>query len=578
MIDVLLVDDEEFVLRTIGPALEQAGFGVRTATTVAAVFAAVAERAPDVIVMDMNIGSESGIDAIVALRQIWPQRRIRIVVLSGQQDLVLVQRVLACGVDDYLIKSQFSFERLCENLRASQDTEKNGLGTAAPQAEGIEAGRPAHDAQPIGAPTAPRNAQSGVNTVLSGAGFAPHSPPSSQTLFNRLRMHAAAHAYPGTVNELIRISGSRDARRADLVEVAKRDPVLSVRIIRASNVEALHHDKPRVSDVDGAIKLLGFARIKEIATRVSLFSRFAVSSHPGCHPVHAIQHAVLVASLCEKLAPDAEEKSFYQLMGLCHLLPELILREVLPEEFSAIDERVAAGSTRQEAMREELPAGAAELAEAAMASLGASEDLVRVVCDVYGKSSIPADIENAAGILRLAQDYAHAMLVTWDRCAEIESVGPDLLRPLESRLDAIDWRRLRSDALLSSASIIGAMEGSPATSALFPLRFAPVLRISPTKRPIDPLWLLLEHLATPVNQESIPRAEVGWGNAMRAVVFGPPDHHAALAAGVLAALAHAPAQAKVMVVPAAAATLLGGRVHLHPGQHIRLRSIDRFMD
>jgi DNA-binding NtrC family response regulator len=78
---VLLVDDEPVLLRVIGRVLAEGGYDVLTAATRADAIAIVRGEKPDVVVSDVALGHESGLDLVLDVREF--DRLLPVILLSG---------------------------------------------------------------------------------------------------------------------------------------------------------------------------------------------------------------------------------------------------------------------------------------------------------------------------------------------------------------------------------------------------------------------------------------------------------------------------------------------------------------
>lgn len=81
MASILVVDDDVEVGEVIRRVLERGGFGVRVVNSATAALAAVTESEPDVVVTDVIMPRQNGVDLIRSLHAQSP--RIRIVAISG---------------------------------------------------------------------------------------------------------------------------------------------------------------------------------------------------------------------------------------------------------------------------------------------------------------------------------------------------------------------------------------------------------------------------------------------------------------------------------------------------------------
>ncbi|WP_188908089.1 ActR/PrrA/RegA family redox response regulator transcription factor [Aureimonas endophytica] len=99
---LLLVDDDKPFLQRFGRALEQRGFDVTTADSVAEGVAAIRAKAPAYAVVDMRLSDGNGLDVIEALRQ--ARADSRTIVLTGYGNIATAVTAVKLGAIDYLAK------------------------------------------------------------------------------------------------------------------------------------------------------------------------------------------------------------------------------------------------------------------------------------------------------------------------------------------------------------------------------------------------------------------------------------------------------------------------------------------
>jgi len=100
--DIVVVDDEIDVREVLAEYLELKRFDVRQASGGEEALAKVAESCPDVVLLDLGMPGLSGIETLRRLRSDNP--RACVIVVSGNQDQHLAQKVLAMGAADYVPK------------------------------------------------------------------------------------------------------------------------------------------------------------------------------------------------------------------------------------------------------------------------------------------------------------------------------------------------------------------------------------------------------------------------------------------------------------------------------------------
>ncbi len=105
LIRVLLVDDSAVVLHGLKTILEESPnlVIVGTAATYEEALAAVRQCRPNVVLLDVRVGSASGIDLCETIRQTFPQTAV--LFLTNRHDTVSLRSAIHAGAQGYLLKS-----------------------------------------------------------------------------------------------------------------------------------------------------------------------------------------------------------------------------------------------------------------------------------------------------------------------------------------------------------------------------------------------------------------------------------------------------------------------------------------
>lgn len=112
---ILLVDDEIAIQRALGPLLRTHGYDVDMASAGSAALKLAADRAPDLIVLDLGLPD---LDGTEVCRRIRETSKVPIIILSargGEADKV---RALDLGADDFVTKP-FGPEELLARIRVA---------------------------------------------------------------------------------------------------------------------------------------------------------------------------------------------------------------------------------------------------------------------------------------------------------------------------------------------------------------------------------------------------------------------------------------------------------------------------
>jgi two-component system KDP operon response regulator KdpE len=111
---ILVVDDEEQILRALRRALVARAYEVVTATDGEEAITEVEAAMPDLVVLDLNL---PGIDGMEVCRRLRGWTSVPILILSVREDERGKVKALDLGADDYLTKP-FGVEELLARVRA----------------------------------------------------------------------------------------------------------------------------------------------------------------------------------------------------------------------------------------------------------------------------------------------------------------------------------------------------------------------------------------------------------------------------------------------------------------------------
>ncbi|MFI9162774.1 response regulator [Kitasatospora aureofaciens] len=114
MSEILIVDDEPAILRTLRINLSARQYAVRTAATGGEALDRAAHSAPDAVLLDLGLPDLDGMDVLRGLRT---RSAMPVIVLSGRSDAADRIGALDAGADDYLTKP-FLMDELLARLRA----------------------------------------------------------------------------------------------------------------------------------------------------------------------------------------------------------------------------------------------------------------------------------------------------------------------------------------------------------------------------------------------------------------------------------------------------------------------------
>ena len=99
---VLVADDDAGIRTVIGQALERAGYQVRITSNAATLWRWISDGQGDVVITDVVMPDENGLDLIPRIRKIRPE--LRVIVMSAQSTLLTAVKATERGAFEYLPK------------------------------------------------------------------------------------------------------------------------------------------------------------------------------------------------------------------------------------------------------------------------------------------------------------------------------------------------------------------------------------------------------------------------------------------------------------------------------------------
>jgi len=125
---LLLVDDDPALLNVMRQYLERFEYEIATAADGEGALRLVAERAPDLVVLDISMPQMDGLQTLARLRETTQVPVIMLTARSAEPDVL---RGFTLGADDYITKP-FSFAQLEARIRAVLARAARGPGATMP--------------------------------------------------------------------------------------------------------------------------------------------------------------------------------------------------------------------------------------------------------------------------------------------------------------------------------------------------------------------------------------------------------------------------------------------------------------
>ncbi|MFA4998989.1 MAG: response regulator [Candidatus Paceibacterota bacterium] len=113
---VLIVEDEEFLIRALEDNLVADGYAVDIAKNGEEAVRKIRKKKPDLILLDILMPGSDGFYVIKEIKRspIW--KSIPVIVLSNLGEDTAIKRALEVGADDYFVKSQHPIQEVIKRV------------------------------------------------------------------------------------------------------------------------------------------------------------------------------------------------------------------------------------------------------------------------------------------------------------------------------------------------------------------------------------------------------------------------------------------------------------------------------
>lgn len=290
---LLLVDDEEVFRAPLAEALRMQGFDVREASTAPAALESALRNRPDLVLLDVIMPNIDGFELLRYFRARALYRTLPVILLSAVVRKDYLAKAAALGVKDYLLKSSFSIEALCERIQSR-----------------------------IGVPLPHVQFQFPLKSTLPEPPRTARAAPARVSTTSELLAHVELKAFPSTVAEVLALAADPHASLAGIEGVLQRDPVLSTRVMVAANSPGFLRGGT-CTNLQDALRTLGLTQVVAVISSGAVLSPSDLST-PWGYDLRRIWGHSLASGIVGQRLHEPKDEAFGFLLGLLHDLPSLL--------------------------------------------------------------------------------------------------------------------------------------------------------------------------------------------------------------------------------------------------------------
>ncbi|HEV2294870.1 MAG TPA: HDOD domain-containing protein [Tepidisphaeraceae bacterium] len=414
MSTILIVDDMAIFRDPIAASLRLAGYDTAAASNGKEALALIANKRPDLILLDLAMPIMDGMTMLAALRRMPGGEKIPVILLTASAEKRLVVQAAQLGVGDYLLKSRFSLTELLARVKRHLHPKAQ-----APPAEAVAPGvKPSVATTEISKlpPAAASREALDIPKLLT-----------RDQCLQRAEDAMDARSLSGVAAQVIAMAASPRGDLEELAGLIGRDPALSARVLQAANSAAYLSKRGPVTNITDAVRQVGCSTVRNIASTVGIYEAMPASSasaSPDFNPIRSWQHSFAVATLCEQLCLSARPElgGTAHIVGLCHDLGEILFRTHFAEEYKQVLKvRERTGQPLQYLERQILGMPHGELVRTITRKMGLP-DVIRVAIETFHGEDSESSTDPLVRITRVAEAYANGL--------GLASSGLSLVRPL----------------------------------------------------------------------------------------------------------------------------------------------------
>jgi len=113
---VLVVEDEQILLKTIQFTLKEAGYEVFVAMDGDEASKSIKEHKPDIVLLDILLPKKNGLDVLREMRDFEPTKNIPVLLLTNLSDQESISEGVELGAQGYFVKSDMSLDEIATKV------------------------------------------------------------------------------------------------------------------------------------------------------------------------------------------------------------------------------------------------------------------------------------------------------------------------------------------------------------------------------------------------------------------------------------------------------------------------------
>jgi HD-like signal output (HDOD) protein/DNA-binding response OmpR family regulator len=326
---IMVVEDEVAVRELLVLALEANAFHTVAAGNIADALASLQSGHVDLLLLDLGLGTESGIDLLKAIRQMSEYEKLPVILLTGRADRNTVLATAHFGVQGYVLKHQFSRKDLIARINQQLKNHESAFSTAT-----VENSQPDREPKSNTA-VQPEVGASQLDLLRSVKPIVTRS----QTL-ERVDRCAELKALSPTVSQLMKVTAEPDCSFEQIARIINMDQAIALKVLRIAN-SALYGCERSVDTVQQALSRIGVSQVRQLVLSMSVIENFhtkGLGEQFNCELFweHSIATGLIGAAITRFRDGDKQAIDFAFTVGLLHDVARMVFVEQLDDLYKRV--------------------------------------------------------------------------------------------------------------------------------------------------------------------------------------------------------------------------------------------------
>lgn len=116
---ILIIEDDKFLRELLVRKLAAEGFDVQNATDATAAFTILAQRKPNIVLLDLILPEVSGFEILDRIKKDPTIADVPVIILSNLGQKEDTDKAMALGAKDFMVKANFTLDEIAAKVRAT---------------------------------------------------------------------------------------------------------------------------------------------------------------------------------------------------------------------------------------------------------------------------------------------------------------------------------------------------------------------------------------------------------------------------------------------------------------------------